>query len=385
MTIDKVTLQILSNHCQAAAEAMARTLMRTAHSTFVKESEDFTCGLVTPGGKTFASPFDFGATWFVGLDYARGLGLIDAYDEGDVVICNDPYSGFVCTHTPDMHIWKPIFHDGEVVCFAVGHVHNTDIGGAVPASLSRQLTEVHQEGLRPAADQALPQGRTEPGTGRHHHGERAHARAELGRHEGAAGIGQHRGSESEGDHRPLRRRHLQGRRRGSSRPRRDPGAAGHRLDSGRGVLLRRLHGRGFAGRLSGPRRPQSDREGRRDRLRLHRLRPPAGVLDQRSHRWRRTPRAADGGSGLRALYARPVHPAKPRLAPAAALHPAGRLLREPPVPGRRRHEKPRRGAPHVDHLRRLRPGPARPAPGRSGKRRAPAKRAHHRQPLRAEA
>ena len=47
-----------------------------------------------------------------------------------------------------MHIWKPIFHDGELVCFAVGHVHNTDIGGAVPASLSRQLTEVHQEGLR---------------------------------------------------------------------------------------------------------------------------------------------------------------------------------------------------------------------------------------------
>ena len=84
-------------------------------------------------------------------------------------------------------------------------------------------------GPAPAADQALPQGRAEPGTGRHHHGERAHARAELGRHEGAAGIGQHRGSESEGDHRPLRRRHLQGRRRGSARSRRDPGAAGHRL------------------------------------------------------------------------------------------------------------------------------------------------------------
>ena len=148
MPTDPVTLQIFSNHCQAVVEAMARTLMRTAHSTFVKESEDFTCGLVTPEGKTFASPFDFGATWFVGLDYGRALSLVDDYDEGDVLICNDPYSGFVSTHTPDMHIWKPVFHDGELVCFAVGHVHNTDIGGAVPASLSRQLTEVHQEGLR---------------------------------------------------------------------------------------------------------------------------------------------------------------------------------------------------------------------------------------------
>ena len=148
MAIDKVTLQILSNHCTAAAESMARTLMRTSHSTFVKESEDFTCGLVTPDGKTFASPFDMGATWFVGLDYERGLKLVDSYEDGDVVICNDPYSGFVCTHSPDMHIWKPVFCDGELVAFAVGHVHNTDIGGAVPASLSRTLTEVHQEGIR---------------------------------------------------------------------------------------------------------------------------------------------------------------------------------------------------------------------------------------------
>ena len=148
MAIDKVTLQILSNHLVAAAESMARTLVRTAHSTFVKESEDFSCGLVAPDGKTFASPFDLGATWFVGLDYGRGLSLIESYEEGDIVICNDPYSGFVCTHSPDMHIWKPIFWQGQLVCFAVGHVHNTDMGGAVPASLSRGLTEVHQEGLR---------------------------------------------------------------------------------------------------------------------------------------------------------------------------------------------------------------------------------------------
>ena len=148
MAIDKVTLQILSNHCTAAAESMARTLLRTAHSTFVKESEDFTCGLVSAGGRTFASPFDLGATWLVSLNYGPALKLVESYEEGDIIICNDPYSGFVCTHTPDMHIWKPVFHEGELVCFVAGHVHNTDMGGAVPASLSRRLSEVHQEGLR---------------------------------------------------------------------------------------------------------------------------------------------------------------------------------------------------------------------------------------------
>lgn len=148
MRTDPVTLKVLENHAQAVAESMAYTLFRTAHSTFVKETEDFTTGLVTPQGMTFASPRDLGATWFIGLDYAGALSLIENYEEGDVCVTNDPYSGFVCTHTPDLHIWKPIFWEGEIIAFAVGHIHNTDMGGAVPASLSRANTEVHQEGIR---------------------------------------------------------------------------------------------------------------------------------------------------------------------------------------------------------------------------------------------
>lgn len=148
MRIDKVTLEILRNHARAAAESMAFTLYRTAHSAFVKETEDFTTGLTTPSGETFATPTELGATWFVGLNYGPAIQMIDHYEEGDIGVTNDPYSGFVCTHSPDMHIWKPIFHDGRIVAFSVGHIHNTDVGGAVPASLSRSLTEVHQEGIR---------------------------------------------------------------------------------------------------------------------------------------------------------------------------------------------------------------------------------------------
>ena len=58
MPIDKVTLEILKNHTRAAAESMAFTLYRTAHSTFVKETEDFTTGLTTPEGETFATPLN---------------------------------------------------------------------------------------------------------------------------------------------------------------------------------------------------------------------------------------------------------------------------------------------------------------------------------------
>jgi N-methylhydantoinase B len=146
--LDPVTLQILKSHFEAAAESMAYTLLRTAHSAFVKETEDFTSGLTTPCGQTFASPKDLGATWFIGLDYKGAIDAIADYRPGDICITNDPYSGYVCTHAPDIHLWMPIFEGETLVCFAVGHIHNTDMGGAVPASLSRALTEVQQEGIR---------------------------------------------------------------------------------------------------------------------------------------------------------------------------------------------------------------------------------------------
>lgn len=148
MSIDRGTLKVLADYCGAAAESMAYTLLRTAHSTFVKETEDFTCQLLTPTGLTFASPKGIGASWFVGLDYGGVLPMISSYEEGDICITSDPFSGYVATHAPDTHLWKPVFYKGELVCFTACHLHNTDVGGAVPASLSRSLTEVHQEGLR---------------------------------------------------------------------------------------------------------------------------------------------------------------------------------------------------------------------------------------------
>ena len=148
MPIDTMSLQILANHVRAAAENMAYTLHRTAHSTFVKETQDFTTQITDAAGYTVGVPMDLGATWYPGIFYGRALAMIPDYEPGDVGFTNDPYSGFLATHVPDLHMWKPVFHEGRIVAFACGHIHNTDMGGAVPASLSRALTEVHQEGVR---------------------------------------------------------------------------------------------------------------------------------------------------------------------------------------------------------------------------------------------
>lgn len=148
MAIDRRNLKVLANFCSAAADAMAFTLMRTAHSAFIKETEDFSCQVVSREGLAFANPRQYGAPWYSGIDYAPLLEMFNDYQDGDICITSDPYSGFVATHSPDVHIWKPVFFEGKIACFVVGHIHNTDVGGAVPASLSRTLSEIEQEGVR---------------------------------------------------------------------------------------------------------------------------------------------------------------------------------------------------------------------------------------------
>lgn len=166
MAISGRNLQILANYCAAAADAMAYTLMRTAHSAFVKETEDFSCTILTADGEAVASPRSFGAPWYSGIDYSPVLEMIPSYEEGDICITNDSYSGQVATHTPDIHIWKPVFYRGELACFVVGHIHNTDVGGAVPASLSRSLSEIVQEGIRVPPLKIMSKGRLNEDVGR---------------------------------------------------------------------------------------------------------------------------------------------------------------------------------------------------------------------------
>src|SRR5262252_9448322 len=136
MAIDRVMLEILRNHYQAVVEDMARIMERTAYATFVKETADFSTGLVSTGGEYVAYPWNLGASSYLGLNMAHTLAYFDDYDEGDIIICNDAYlSGPLCTHLPDVHILRPVFHEGRIICWGYAFVHSSDIGGAVPASV----------------------------------------------------------------------------------------------------------------------------------------------------------------------------------------------------------------------------------------------------------
>jgi N-methylhydantoinase B len=149
--MDAVSTEIMKNRFTAMAEEAATVAYRTAHTTFVKQTQDFQVALASLDGSFFAYPVMTGVTSGSGQTVA---GLIDAfpreaYRRGDVLISNDPFRTWgLVTHTMDIHLARPIFVGDELVCFAWSFVHASDIGGAAPGSISPDLYEVYQEGIR---------------------------------------------------------------------------------------------------------------------------------------------------------------------------------------------------------------------------------------------
>src|SRR5258706_8331389 len=149
MRLDALTVEILRNYLQGAVEEMAYVVERTAYTTFVKETADFTCGLLNPNGEFFAVPIEPGVASFGGISSAATLEAVGPLEPGDVVIRSDPYgSGAAATHLPDIHLVRPIFWDGRLVAYGAGFLHSSDVGGMVPASITPRASEIFQEGLR---------------------------------------------------------------------------------------------------------------------------------------------------------------------------------------------------------------------------------------------
>src|SRR6185312_11731325 len=159
MTIDGVLLGIFNNYFRAAAEAAGYTLERTAYTTFIKESQDFTTGLVTPAGQHFAYPVAIGAQSYIGIDFSAFINALAPWHEGDIGIANCPFATKgVSTHLPDYHLIKPIFAEGELIAFAWAFIHSSDMGGIVAGSIQPSAYELFQEGIRITPKKFYAQG-----------------------------------------------------------------------------------------------------------------------------------------------------------------------------------------------------------------------------------
>lgn len=147
MSIDPITLAVLSGRMEQIADEMDATLFRLAFNPIIAEAHDASHGIYhAVTGDTLVQGKS-GLPIFAGVMSFAVRAVIDkAGDDiadGDIWIFNDAHIGG--THLCDMRLVRPYFHDGKLFCYlaSVGHWH--DLGGAVPGNYNPRATEVFQE------------------------------------------------------------------------------------------------------------------------------------------------------------------------------------------------------------------------------------------------
>ena len=161
---DQITLEIIQNSLQAAADEMFAAMRKTAMSSIIYEVLDLGTGITDSEGRIASS--GAGIPAFIGvLDKSvqallRKFNKPDDISPGDVFIVNDPYYGGV-THLNDLVLAMPVFADGEIIAWTANIAHNSDVGGMAPGSLSGDATEIFQEGLRLPGVKLIHAGKTE--------------------------------------------------------------------------------------------------------------------------------------------------------------------------------------------------------------------------------
>jgi N-methylhydantoinase B len=144
-SIDPVTLGVIAGSFNAVAKEMALVLYRMAYSSIIRESEDLGAGLFDENGNELcesdSSPMHIGSLpgYIEGVKHFLG----DDIHDGDVILHNNPYYG--ASHTPDLAIIVPIFHNNELVAYAANTGHVLDVGGMSPG-LMVDVVDVFAEG-----------------------------------------------------------------------------------------------------------------------------------------------------------------------------------------------------------------------------------------------
>ncbi|PWJ49562.1 N-methylhydantoinase B [Quadrisphaera granulorum] len=152
-TVDPVTVEIIRNALNAAADDMNATLIRSAYTPIIYEGGDCVVALLDAEhqvlGQSAGLPIFLGnletCTRATEERFGRAV-----WHPGDVWILNDSYLGG--THLNDITIFGPVFVEAgtdaeQLVGFTASRAHWIDVGSKDPGG-SMDSTSIFQEGLR---------------------------------------------------------------------------------------------------------------------------------------------------------------------------------------------------------------------------------------------
>ncbi len=139
--------QIMWSRLLSVVEEQARTLVRTAFSTPVREAGDLSAGVFDLKGRMLAQAVT-GTPGHVNA-MAASVGCFlrdhpaDTLREGDVLVTNDPWEG--TGHLNDFTVVTPAFLDGRLVALFAATSHIADVGGR---GFGADANQVFEEGIR---------------------------------------------------------------------------------------------------------------------------------------------------------------------------------------------------------------------------------------------
>jgi N-methylhydantoinase B len=140
--LDPITFEVLRRAFEYAPERMSQVLQKASFSPIIYDMVDYSNAIFDPNieliGQTANCPVHIAAMHFSARESLKRFPLSEL-GPGDVVILNDPYRGG--THTPDVTLTMPVFHEEELLAVAVSRAHWTDVGGNLD-------THIGGEGLR---------------------------------------------------------------------------------------------------------------------------------------------------------------------------------------------------------------------------------------------
>ncbi len=154
--LDAIELQVVSGALRAACQEMGVVLIRSAHSSNIKERRDASTALFDPDGQMIMQaehiPVHLGA-----MPAAVAAVIGERHTAGVSWILNDPFAGG--THLPDITVITPVFAGSGLIGFAAARAHHADVGGRVPGSMPADSTSLDEEGVvispRPLDESAM--------------------------------------------------------------------------------------------------------------------------------------------------------------------------------------------------------------------------------------
>jgi N-methylhydantoinase B len=147
--VDPTTFEVLRHRLWAINDEAAVTITRVSGSPIATEGNDFNAGLTTAEGEIVVAGI------YV-LVHAGSLGrvvrwILDRYADnpgirpGDMFITNDTWVG--APHQPDVIVVAPIFDGDRLVAWCGSIVHQADVGGPVPGSITVGAASIYEEAV----------------------------------------------------------------------------------------------------------------------------------------------------------------------------------------------------------------------------------------------